>query len=121
MKPLDEVPTFPSFFCTISICQTSDNMAYTGNAYSFNNNNSCFNTIIQAPIPVVDEKAQLLQWLSPLEPRQRHKHLRESRLDGVGEWIFRTREFERWNTVEDGSTHPVLFCHGDPGVGKTHL
>ncbi|RPA89147.1 hypothetical protein L873DRAFT_1637305, partial [Choiromyces venosus 120613-1] len=50
-----------------------------------------------------------------------HKHLRESRLDGVGQWIFQTRELQRWNTVEDGSAHSVLFCHGDPGVGKTHL
>ncbi|RPA99418.1 hypothetical protein L873DRAFT_1635309, partial [Choiromyces venosus 120613-1] len=64
---------------------------------------------------------RLLQWLSPLEPQQRHKHIRESRLDGVGEWIFRTNEFQRWNMVEDGSAHSVLFCHGDPGVGKTHL
>ncbi|RPA99412.1 hypothetical protein L873DRAFT_1683926 [Choiromyces venosus 120613-1] len=96
-------------------------MAYTGNACSFNNNSFNTNTIIQVPTPVADDKTQLLQWLSPLEPRQRHKHLRESRLDGVGEWIFRTNEFQRWNTVEDGSAHSVLFCHGDPGVGKTHL
>ncbi|RPA91655.1 ankyrin [Choiromyces venosus 120613-1] len=96
-------------------------MAYTGNANSFNQNSFNTNTIIQVPTPVADDKAQLLQWLSPLEPRQRHKHIRESQLDGIGEWIFRTNEFQRWNTAEDGSTHSVLFCHGDPGVGKTHL
>ncbi|RPB01332.1 hypothetical protein L873DRAFT_1788386 [Choiromyces venosus 120613-1] len=92
-------------------------MAYTSNTQSFNINS--FNTVVNATVE--NEKAQLLQWLSPLEPRQRHKHLRESRLDGVGQWIFQTRELQRWNTVEDGSAHSVLFCHGDPGVGKTHL
>ncbi|RPA99424.1 hypothetical protein L873DRAFT_1683742, partial [Choiromyces venosus 120613-1] len=64
---------------------------------------------------------QVLRWLSSLESQQRHQHLRESRLEGVGEWIFQTSEFERWSKAEDGSTHSVLFCHGDPGVGKTHL
>jgi len=86
------------------------------NANSFNNvNNVNVNTIIN------DDKAQILQWLSSLEPQKRHQHLRESRLEGVGEWIFRTSEFQRWNAGEDGSAHSVLFCHGDPGVGKTHL
>ena len=95
------------------------------NSHSFNNvnsfnkvnsfNNVSFNTTIN------DDQAQVLQWLSSLEPQKRHQHLRESRLEGVGEWIFRASEFQRWNTGEDGSAHSVLFCHGDPGVGKTHL
>ena len=40
---------------------------------------------------------------------------------GVGQWIFQTIEFQRWNMGEDGSGRSVIFCHGDPGVGKTHL
>ena len=84
---------------------------------SFNVNS--FNKIVNATVP--DDKSQVLQWLSSLEPQRRHEHLRESRLEGVGKWIFQTSEFRRWNTTEDGSSHSVLFCHGDPGVGKTHL
>ncbi|RPA90439.1 hypothetical protein L873DRAFT_1717738, partial [Choiromyces venosus 120613-1] len=40
--------------------------------------------------------------------------------DGVGEWIFERDEYLKWTTEEDGS-HPVIFCEGDPGVGKTHI
>ena len=97
--------------------QTSDKMDTKGITGSFNVNS--FNKIINTTI--LDGKSQLLQWLSSLEPQRRHQHLRESRLKGVGKWIFQTTEFRRWNTTEDGSSHSVLFCHGDPGVGKTHL
>ena len=84
---------------------------------SFNVN--CFNNTVHTTIP--DDKDRVLQWLSSLEPQRRHQYLKESRLKGVGKWIFQTTEFQRWNTAEDGSSHSVLFCHGDPGVGKTHL
>ena len=101
---------------TPSIGQTSDimdNRAIIGscNVDSFNS----FNTTI------TDDKNQVLKWLSSLEPQRRHQHIRESRLKGTGNWIFEKSEFRRWNTREDGSSHRVLFCHGDPGVGKTHL
>jgi len=89
--------------------------SFNSNSFNNVNNVSNFNTTIN------DDKAQVLQWLSSLEPQKRHQHLRESRLEGVGEWIFRTSEFRRWNAGEDGFAHSVLFCHGDPGVGKTHL
>jgi len=41
-------------------------------------------------------------------------------MEGVGDWLLRTEEFINWNTGEDGVVR-VLFCHGDPGVGKTHI
>ena len=84
---------------------------------SFNVNS--FNKIVHTTVQ--DDKNQVLAWLSSLEPQRRHRHIRESRLKGVGKWIFETSEFQRWNTMEDGSSDSVLFCHGDPGVGKTHL
>ena len=94
-------------------------MDFKGNIKSFNVNS--FNKIVHTTI--ADDRAQVLQWLSSLEPQKRHQHLRESRLGGVGQWIFQTGEFRRWNTGtgKDGSAHSVLFGHGDPGVGKTHL
>ncbi|RPA88672.1 hypothetical protein L873DRAFT_1649181, partial [Choiromyces venosus 120613-1] len=60
----------------------------------------------------------VLQWLSPLVPQKRHQHLCNNRYDGMGEWIFERDEFVKWRTEEDRS-HPVIFCEGDPGVGKT--
>ncbi|RPA91652.1 ankyrin, partial [Choiromyces venosus 120613-1] len=91
------------------------------NCFNVKNNYNYHNEISNTTI--VDQKAEIMQWLSPLEPQQRHQHIRESRLEGVGKWVFQTREFMRWNTEdsEDGSANSVLFCYGDPGVGKTHL
>ena len=70
---------------------------------------------------VSDEKCQILGWLSPLAPRERHWAVSEGRMDGVGNWLLGTNEFEKWHTSEDQDVNPVLFCYGDPGVGKTYL
>ena len=68
-----------------------------------------------------DEKRQILEWLSPMTPRQRHQAVRDRRMDGIGTWLLRTNEFEKWHTGEDQAVNPVLFYYGDPGVGKTYL
>ena len=70
---------------------------------------------------ISDEKRQILEWLSPMAPRERHQAVSDGRMDGVGTWLLRTNEFEKWHTSEDLDVNPVLFCHGDPGVGKTYL
>jgi len=72
-------------------------------------------------ISASDEKGQILEWLSPMAPRERHQAVRERRVDGVGDWLLRTSEFKKWHTSDDRAIHPVLFCYGDPGVGKTYL
>ncbi|RPA89751.1 hypothetical protein L873DRAFT_1720579, partial [Choiromyces venosus 120613-1] len=68
-----------------------------------------------------DEKRQILEWLSPLASRERHHTVSEGRVEGVGDWLLHTNEFEKWHTSEDGAINPVLFCYGDPGVGKTYM
>ena len=70
---------------------------------------------------ISDEKRQILEWLSPMAPRERHQAVREGRIDGVGTWLLHTSEFEKWHTSEDQAANPVLFCYGDPGAGKTYL
>jgi len=72
-------------------------------------------------ILMADEKRQILEWLSPMAPRERHQAVRDGRVDGVGNWFLGTSEFEKWRTGEDETVNPVLFCYGDPGVGKTFL
>ena len=86
---------------------------------SFNVKDS-FN-FLNCAISASDEKRQILEWLSPLAPRERHRAVSEGRVDGVGDWLLRTNEFEKWHTSEDEAVHPMLFCYGDPGVGKTYL
>src|SRR5207302_4606501 len=39
------------------------------------------------------EDAQIMLWLSPLEPRNRHQSVRDDRFDGVGDWLLETSEF----------------------------
>jgi len=67
------------------------------------------------------ERSLILQWLSPLEPQRRHQYVKIDRLDGVGNWVLETTEFRKWSEEEDGCDEPVLFCYGNPGVGKTYL
>ena len=86
----------------------------TGHNNSFNVTNS-YNTTY------VDENSQILEWLSPLEPRLRHQDVRTRRLDGVGDWFLQKDEFINWRDDEDGSTMSTLFCSGAPGAGKTYL
>jgi len=60
-------------------------------------------------------------WLSPLEPKNRHQGLRTDRFGGVGDWLLETSGFREWRGGQGGADKAVLFCSGDPGVGKTYL
>jgi len=98
-------------------------ISVTDNINSFNVSNvsNVLNVSIQNT--VADDRSEILTWLSPLEPRLRHQDVRTRRADNVGEWLLQTSEFQRWR---DGAQHgghggAVLFCCGDPGVGKTYL
>ena len=88
---------------------------------SFNTANSYNN--VWNNCTVADERCQLLTWLSPLEPRLRHKAIQESRVESVGEWVLETEEFRSWyaSSGGSGSDKSVLFCYGDPGAGKTFI
>ena len=69
-----------------------------------------------------DKDAQIMRWLSPLELGSRHHSVCVDRFDGVGDWFLETSEFRDWSRgSEAGADRAVLFCSGDPGVGKTFL
>ena len=91
------------------------------NINCFNNTNS-FN--VHNNYVVADDRSPLLTWLSPLEPKLRHRDIQERRIDNVGEWLLQTEEFRRWNEGsgdEGQGDKAVLFCYGGPGVGKTFI
>ena len=72
---------------------------------------------------VLDERSQILAWLSPLQPQRRHYDIQTRRVDEVGDWLLQTEEYRNWfdglpGGKSDGS---ALFCYGDPGVGKTYI
>ena len=94
---------------------------------SFSNNINSLNTVTNNSITnnftTADERLQILTWLSPLEPRLRHQDIRDRRVENVGEWLLQAEEFRSWqaNTGRGESDNAVLFCYGDPGVGKTYI
>jgi len=91
------------------------------NANSFNNTNS-FNNVWNN-YTVADDRSQLLSWLSPLEPRLRHRDIQERRVESIGEWLMQTEEFRSWHdgSREGEGDKAVLFGYGDPGAGKTFI
>jgi len=70
-----------------------------------------------------DDRSQLLTWLSPVNPGSRHWDIQERRVNDIGEWFLETGEFRKWYAGCDGEDgeSAVLFCYGDPGVGKTFI
>jgi len=128
---------YPSDTCTLrNRCSTStfnqdfqqSIMAHTTNAHSIrfgDSNANCgnitdsFNT--HTTVYKSDEDRDIMRWLSPLDPNNRHQGVRTDRLAGVGDWLLGTSEFREWRKSEGGADQAVLFCSGNPGVGKTYL
>ena len=90
---------------------------------SFSHNTNSFNTAVTNNFTTADDRSQILTWLSPLEPRLRHQDIRDRRVEDVGEWLLQTEEFRSWYAGSGGAEpdNAVLFCYGDPGVGKTFI
>ena len=99
-------------------------MAQTTHSVNMGDSNSncanithSFNTTVYES----DEDEQIMRWLSPLEPNNRHQEVRTNRFDSVGDWLLKTREFHEWRGGDGGADKAVFFCSGNPGVGKTYL
>jgi len=98
---------------------------------SFSNNYNSFNQTYTTAYTnttyinpaVADDRPNILAWISPLDPKLRHQDIRDSRIESIGEWVLQTEKFRSWYLVsEDGkSDNAVLFCYGNPGVGKTYI
>ena len=88
---------------------------------SLSHNTNSFN--VQNNYVASDDRSQLLTWLSPLDPRLRHRDIQGRRIDNVGEWLLQTKEFRTWyeRSEEGEDDKAVLFCYGGPGVGKTFI
>jgi len=85
------------------------------------NNGNAFG--VQGSDTATDSRSQLLTWLSPLSPGLQHWNIQERLVNHVGEWLLETEEFRRWYAGSEGGEgeSTVLFCYGDPGVGKTFI
>jgi len=91
----------------------------------FSNNINSLNTAINVwnNCTIADDRSQILAWLSPLEPRLQHQDIQNRRVENVGEWLLQTEEFKRWYAGNERveQDNAVLFCYGNPGVGKTYI
>ena len=95
-------------------------------AQTLSNNIGSFNTTVVNNvnnITTADKRSNILAWLSPLEPRLRHKDIQERRVENIGGWVLETEAFKGWyaSSGGSGSDNAVLFCYGDPGAGKTFI
>ena len=93
-----------------------------GNSNSFDSNTESFNAVNNY-FSSADERAEILAWLSPLQPQIRHNDIRAHRVKNVGDWLFQTEKYQNWfHGIHRGEPdNSVLFCYGDPGVGKTFI
>ena len=105
------------FFPIMAHTMHTQSITFGDNNANCNNTIGCYNTTIYSS----DEDAKIMGWVSPLESENRHHSLRTDRFGGAGDWLSGTEEFREWNGGEGGADRAVLFCSGDPGVGKTHL
>ena len=65
------------------------------------------------------DRAAVLDWLSPLEAGQAHDRATLNRLEGTCQWFLHDSKFIEW---ADGTAKPnCMIAHGVPGCGKTLL
>jgi hypothetical protein len=58
-------------------------------------------------------------WLSSLEPSERHYSIQKERLDNTGKWVIEHEYFSKW--LSGSSASSFLCCFGSPGAGKTFI
>ena len=83
-----------------------------GNVHSENITSSFNNYVYKS-----DKDAEIMRWLSPLEPYNRHQSVCTDRFDGVGDWLLEVNQFREWKSSEGGAENAILFCYQNPGVG----
>ena len=90
-------------------------------AHCFHRNE--YNEVPNYRYTTANERSRIMTLLSPLEPSLRHQGIQERRVNKVGEWLIQTEEFRCWHNGggEEKGDNSVLFCYGDPGVGKTFI
>lgn len=64
-----------------------------------------------------EQREETLQWLSAVQPSVKRQDVNTRHVSGTGQWFL--DELRDW--VQDPHAHPVIWCHGLPGAGKTDL
>jgi Cdc6-like AAA superfamily ATPase len=61
---------------------------------------------------------KILGWLSSVAHNEKQTDTLRRRHENTGMWFLELAEFQNWLKNE---TKNILWCKGDPGVGKTIL
>ncbi|KAI5819859.1 hypothetical protein BZA77DRAFT_274893 [Pyronema omphalodes] len=65
------------------------------------------------------ELDKLMHWMSPIEPRVRHKEMAQRRLKNTGDWFIEMADFQNWKGASDCPGGQIFGCYGKPGAGKS--
>ena len=61
---------------------------------------------------------KVMEWLSPVDPRQSYERILKSRTPGSGAWLTDSKDFLTWR---ESATNSVFWLNGITGAGKTTL
>ncbi|KAJ7328859.1 ankyrin repeat-containing domain protein [Mycena albidolilacea] len=86
-------------------------------SYSIEAGHVTVNTILGGQQMESTERAQIIDWLSPLNFFLRQADISRTRQSGTGAWLLDDVCFQEWKSGS-GTT---LWCRGIPGAGKTVL
>ena len=91
---------------------------HTQSVKSSDNNANCGNTIRSHHKTVYrsDRDAQMIRWLSPSEPNNRHHGVHINWVGGAGYWLSDVSEFREWNGGGGRANKAVLFFSGNLAV-----
>ncbi|KAF8538610.1 hypothetical protein BDD12DRAFT_740643 [Trichophaea hybrida] len=67
------------------------------------------------------EFEDMVNWLSPLKPQNRHQTFQSRRLQNTGKLLFNHKTYQTWHGSDDAGHkyQKILACYGMPGAGKT--
>ena len=66
---------------------------------------------------IESKELEILSWLSSHKRSRVHHDIRARRVSGTGQWLLDHTGFHAWMD----QSNPILWCRGDPGVGKSVL
>jgi len=80
---------------------------------SFSHNINSLNTYtainVSNNFTVAGDRSNILAWLSPLDPKSRHRDIQDRRVENIGEWLLETEEFRSWNSGRGGGGFVLLW------------
>ncbi|RPA99917.1 hypothetical protein L873DRAFT_868572 [Choiromyces venosus 120613-1] len=94
--------------------------SFNNNTIYGNNNTNCGNTNTAIHFTTPDDRAEILAWLSPLEPNVRHQNVEANRIANVGSWLLGTEQFQNWcnGDSQNEFDKATIFCYGRPGLER---